>query len=104
MPQIDGNAFFITVERAKARAVAFIFGIAPPVRVAAVGQFDFDYVAAEVAEQAAGIGAGHVAADVDTSVTFESSGNHARFKSLKQISLIAIKKGFPQLGELLPEL
>src|SRR5258707_6964902 len=103
VPQIDGDAFFVAVERAKARTVAFVFGIAPAVRVAAVGQFDFDHVAAEIAEQAAGVGAGHVAADVDTSITFESSGNHVRFKSLKQFTYLNQKR-FSSTGFLAPSL
>jgi hypothetical protein len=37
-----------------------------------------------------------VAADIDTSKTFECTGNHARFQSSSSsISLIAIKNGFP---------
>ncbi len=44
--------------------------------IAAVGQFDFDHFAAEIAEQAARIRAGHMAANVDAGETFESSGDH----------------------------
>ena len=44
--------------------------------IAAVGQLDFDHVAAEIAQQAAGVRPGDVAADVDASKSFERSGNH----------------------------
>ena len=82
LPQIEGDAFLIAIERAKARAVAFVFRIAPAVGVAAVGQFDFDHFAAEIAEQAARIGPGDVAADVDANSSFESSGNHYGYEQL----------------------
>src|SRR6185437_2369398 len=82
MPQIEGDTFLVAVERAETGAVAFVFRIAPAVRVAAVGQFDFDYFAAEIAEQAAGVWPGDVAADVDTSKSFEGSGDHWKLRRL----------------------
>ena len=64
--------------------------------VAAVGQLDFDDLAAQVAEQAAGIWARHMAANVDANSSFESAGYHVFFKtSTSSVLLIAIKKGFP---------
>jgi len=44
--------------------------------VASVGQLDFDDFATQVAEQTAGIRAGHMAADVDANSSFESSSYH----------------------------
>ena len=96
MPQIEGDAFLVAIERAETGAVAFVFRIAPAVRVAAVGQFDFNDFAAEIAEQAAGVGPGDVAADIDANRSLECSGDHACFKSSSSvISFIAIKKAFP---------
>ena len=96
MPQIEGDAFLVAIERAKTGAVAFVFRIAPAVRVAAVGQFDFNDFAAEIAEQAAGVGPGDVAADIDANRSLECSGDHTCFKSSSSVILfIAIKKAFP---------
>jgi hypothetical protein len=38
--------------------------------IAAAGQLDFDDVAAQIAEQAASVGPGHMAADIDASKSF----------------------------------
>jgi hypothetical protein len=65
-------------------------------RVAAIGQLDFNHLAAKVSEQAAGVGAGHMAADIDASGTFEGSGDHARLDDWGfQTSLTATKDSFP---------
>ena len=79
LAQVERDAFLVSIKRAEARAVALVFGIAPAVGVAAVGQFDFNHFAAQVAEQAAGVGPGHMAADIDASETFESAGDHLLF-------------------------
>jgi hypothetical protein len=64
--------------------------------VAAVGELDFDHLAAKIAEQAAGVGSSDVTAQVDTKGSFKCSGDHARFNSsIVEFSLIAIKKSFP---------
>jgi hypothetical protein len=46
------------------------------VSIAADGQFDFDDLTAEIAQEASGIGPGDVTANIDANKTFESSGNH----------------------------
>ena len=79
LPQIECDAFLVSVQDTEAWAVSFIFGVATAVRVAAVGQFDFDDLATEIAEQAARIWPGHVPAYVDSNGSFERSGDHGFF-------------------------
>jgi hypothetical protein len=74
--QVEGDAFFIAIEGAKARAVTFIFRIAPPMRIAPSRQFYFDYFAAKITEETGRVGTGDVAADIDTRKSFERAGNH----------------------------
>jgi hypothetical protein len=76
LPQVQRNALFVPIERAETRAVAFVFRITAPVSIATLGQFDFNYLAAEIAEQTAGVGSGYMAADFDASKTLKSSGDH----------------------------
>ncbi len=97
--QVERHAFLISIERAEAWAVAFVFGIAPAMGIAAIGQLDLDHFAAQIAEQTTRVGPGHMAADVDTSIAFEGAGDHSCFKT-SPMSLIAIKNGFPPRGDL----
>jgi hypothetical protein len=46
------------------------------VGIAAVGQFHFNDFAAKIAEQAAGVRTGDMAADFDASGSFKRSGDH----------------------------
>jgi hypothetical protein len=69
-------------------------------RIAAVGQLNFDDLAAQVTKQTAGVGTGHMAANLNTNSSFERSGNHVFFKtSTSSVLLIAIKKGFPPVSQ-----
>lgn len=81
LAQVKCDAFLVSVQDTEARAVTFIFGVATAVRVAAVGQFDFDDLATEIAEQAASIWPGHVPAYVDSNGSFERSGDHGFFNN-----------------------
>jgi hypothetical protein len=74
--QIESEALFISVKRAKARAVAFVFRISPAVGVAAVGQLNLDHFAAKIAEQATSVGTRHMAANLNANSSFESAENH----------------------------
>ena len=76
LAQIECDAFLISIERAETWPVTFVFGVAAAMRVASIGQLDFDDLAAQVAEQAAGVRPGDMAANLNANSSFESARNH----------------------------
>src|ERR1051325_6938838 len=80
LAEIEGEALLVAIERAKARAIALVLRIAAAVGVAFARQLDFDDLAAEIAEQAAGVGSGDVAPHVDRRRSFERAVDHLIFR------------------------
>jgi hypothetical protein len=74
--QVQGDAFFVSVERSEARAVTFVFWVAATVGIAPARKLDFNHLATEVAEEHAGVRAGHMAAHFNGHGSFECSRNH----------------------------
>src|SRR5581483_9385410 len=76
LAQVERDALLVAVERAKARAVAFVFRIAAPMRIALARQLDLDDFAPQVAEETAGVRTGDVPADVDGPCSVERTVDH----------------------------
>src|SRR5438094_9426471 len=73
LSSIQRDALLVTVQSAEARAVTLVLRNTAAMRIAAAQQLDLDDLATKITEQAARIGTGDMAADVDTNCSVESS-------------------------------